>query len=397
MTLRRDWRDIVDTMELRQQAARNMLGHLLERTPAGRSRGADLLAESTMGLLMDSMRVDGLSRPVRNAVGLRDRALMWLHEQEVIRLNKGLTVLRPAMTIRLSDERRNFRSADFQPLQIHYDEKTVQIHIAQWYAERGLDSMGDALQLVVDYFVMSQEEFLDKWLSGSKTRLKVQSTADSWRRIVDRLGNTQQRRVVIDDRETVNTLVLAGPGSGKTMVLVHRVAYLVRIRREKPRSIVVLAYNRHAAIEIRQRLRALIGDEANGVIVMTCHGLAMRLTGESFAGRARSLTEADFRDCLRRATSLLRGDGLPGEEADDLRERLMGGFRWLLVDEFHDVGAGEFSLISALAARARGEEEDRRVSLLVVGMTTRISTRSGERLSSTCGGSRRSMTRRGCC
>ena len=267
----------------------------------------------------------------------------------------------------MSDERRNFRSADFQPLQIHYDEKTVQIHITQRYAERGLESMADALQLVVDYFFMSQDEFLEKWLSGSRAQLKRQSTAGSWRRIVDRLGNTQQRRVVIDDRETVNTLVLAGPGSGKTMVLVHRVGYLLRIRRERPQSILVLAYNRHAAVEIRQRLRALVGDDARGVTVMTCHALAMRLTGDSFAGRARQVTEADFADCLRRATSLLRGDGLLPDEADELRERLMGGFRWILVDEYHDAGRLEYGLITALAARARGNEEERRVSLLAVG------------------------------
>jgi ATP-dependent DNA helicase RecQ len=82
-------------------------------------------------------------------------------------------------------------------------------------------------------------------------------------------------------------LVLAGPGSGKTRVLVHRIAYLVRVRRENPRGILALAYNRHAAAQIRQRLGDLIGDDARAVSVLTCDALAMRLVGASFAGRDR--------------------------------------------------------------------------------------------------------------
>ena len=148
-------------------------------------------------------------------------------------------------------------------------------------------------------------------------------------------------------------LVLAGPGSGKTRVLVHRIAYLIRVRRENPHGILALAYNRHAAVEIRRRLADLIGDDARGVMVLTCHALAMRLAGASFIGRASRQGDIDFRGILQQAVSLLRGEGLPPEEADEYRTRLLANFRWILVDEYQDIGPDEYALISALAGRTK--------------------------------------------
>ena len=161
-------------------------------------------------------------------------------------------------------------------------------------------------------------------------------------------------------------LVLAGPGSGKTRVLVHRIAYLIRVKRENPRGILALAYNRHAAVEIRRRLADLIVDDARGVMVLTCHALAMRLVGASFAGRANRVDDADFQEILRQAVALLRGEGLPPDEADEYRARLMSGFRWILVDEYQDIGPDQYALISALAGRTLSEEDDR-LSLFAVG------------------------------
>ena len=140
--------------------------------------------------------------------------------------------------------------------------------------------------------------------------------------------------------------MLAGPGSGKTRVLVHRIAYLIRARRENPRGILALTYNRHAAVEIRRRLADLIGDDARGVVVLTCHAFAMRLTGSSFSERANRLDDADFQELLQQAAALLRGEGLPPDEADEYRTRLLAGFRWILVDEYQDIGPAEYGLIS---------------------------------------------------
>jgi len=189
----------------------------------------------------------------------------------------------------------------------------------------------------MDYFSLQQEEFLRRWLPDREKELTRQTTPKSWREIVEDLGNKDQQNIVADDRETTNVLVLAVPGSGKTRVLVHRIAYLVRVRRENPHGIVALAYNRHAAVQIRLRLRALIGDDARGITVLTLHGLAMRLVGASFTERANKTDEDDFKKLLLEATALLRGDGLLDNEADAQRDRLLAGFRWILVDEYQDI------------------------------------------------------------
>ena len=366
VTLRRELGDLWRVAEVRRDAAACILRHLRAALPKG-ARGVDLLAETTLGKLRAAIKGDMvLASKVRDHGRLMERALMWLHEQEIIRLNKGLAVFRLAMTVRLSKEKRQFTNADFTPLSVHYDEQTVQVHIMDRYAQVGLESMAGALRLVLDYFDLSQEDFLNRWLPAKHSELTRQTTRESWNKIVDSLRNAQQRQIVVDDRENSTVLVLAGPGSGKTRVLVHRIAYLIRVRRENPRSILALAYNRHAAVEIRRRLAELIGSDARGIVVLTCHALAMRLTGASFAGRVNRVDIPDFKGVLKEATALLEGVGMEPEEGDDFRDRLLGGFRWILIDEYQDIDAEQYALLSALAGRTRANAEDK-LSLFAVG------------------------------
>ncbi|MEX2131353.1 MAG: UvrD-helicase domain-containing protein, partial [Pseudohongiellaceae bacterium] len=235
LTLQREWQDLDKTAKLRRAGAARLLEHLLNTLPAG-TRGTDQLAETTLGGLLAAIEQDlMLKAEIKHPGKLLDRALMWLHEMEIIRLNKGLAVFRPAMTIHLGQERRNFVKADFTPLNIHYQEQVLQIHIMAEYVQRGLQTMAAALQLTMDYFSLEQEKFLNKWLPDREKELSRQTTPKSWRSIVEELNNPWQQRIVADDREQTNVLVLAGPGSGKTRVLVHRIAYLVRVKREHPR------------------------------------------------------------------------------------------------------------------------------------------------------------------
>ena len=262
VTLQREWNALETTANLRRAGAERLLEHLLASLPS-KSRGIDLLAETTLGKLLTVIESDLiLMNQIEHPDKLMERALLWLHEQEVIRLNKGLAVFRSAMTIHLKPERRAFVQADFASLELHYNEQTLQIHVMAEFAQRGLGSMADALRLAMDYFVLDRGDFLRRWLPDREGEIGRQTTPESWRTIVESLRNPIQRRIVADYREQTNVLVLAGPGSGKTRVLVHRIAYLIRAKRENPRGILALAYNRHAAVEIRRRLAELVGDDA---------------------------------------------------------------------------------------------------------------------------------------
>ncbi len=329
--------------------------------------GLVIQVETTLGALTEALASDlEIGRDAKNVSKLLDRCLLWLHEQETLTLGKGLTIFRPAMTIHLAPGSRRFTTGDFDPLQLHYDEMVQQVHVMAEYGRRGIRSIREASRLVEDYFRLERQEFLDRWMPKMGPAIRRPTTPESWHDIVGVLNNPQQVEIVTDAREQTNVLVLAGPGSGKTRVLVHRIAYLIRVRRENSRGILALVYNRHAATEIRRRLSELIGDDARGVTILTCHGLAMRLIGASFAKRSDRPELGDFEKILRDATSLLRGDGLSADQAEVQREMLIEGYRWILVDEYQDIGQDEYDLIAAVAGRSLLDENSR-LSLFSVG------------------------------
>ena len=134
-----------------------------------------------------------------------------------------------------------------------------------------------------------------------------------------------------------------------------------------PEEIMVLTYNRSAALEVRRRLWDLVGSDAAGVTIQTLHGLAMRLTGTSYAVAAAHGENINFACVIRDATAYLR----KAEQGGDLgasvaRDRVLSGLRHLLVDEYQDINAEHYELISAIAGRTLHSEEDK-VSLMVVG------------------------------
>ncbi|MGJ8687055.1 MAG: UvrD-helicase domain-containing protein, partial [Spongiibacteraceae bacterium] len=88
--------------------------------------------------------------------------------------------------------------------------------------------------------------------------------------------NDAQRDAVTSD--SPGTLVLAGAGSGKTRVLVHRIAWKLQVEGLSTYSVMAVTFTNKAAREMRGRIESLLGSNLNyGMWVGTFHGLAHRL------------------------------------------------------------------------------------------------------------------------
>ncbi len=92
--------------------------------------------------------------------------------------------------------------------------------------------------------------------------------------IIDSLNDAQREAVTAPPDPL---LVLAGAGSGKTRVLVHRIAWLVQVENLTPYGILAVTFTNKAAAEMRTRIEKLIGVPTRGMWVGTFHGLAHRL------------------------------------------------------------------------------------------------------------------------
>src|ERR1700679_1138501 len=107
-------------------------------------------------------------------------------------------------------------------------------------------------------------------------------------------------------------LVLAGAGSGKTRVLVHRVAWLIQVEGASPHSILAVTFTNKAAAEMRSRIETLLGIPGGAMWIGTFHGLAHRLLRLHWreAGLPQGFQILDAEDQVRLIKKLLKAQGL---------------------------------------------------------------------------------------
>lgn len=119
--------------------------------------------------------------------------------------------------------------------------------------------------------------------------------------------NDAQRQAVTT--EPGNLLVLAGAGSGKTRVLVHRIAWLIQMEGLHPASLLAVTFTNKAANEMRSRIEALLAQPSGGMWVGTFHGLAHRLLRAHWqeAGLPEKFQILDSDDQLRLVKRVLQG------------------------------------------------------------------------------------------
>jgi len=127
--------------------------------------------------------------------------------------------------------------------------------------------------------------------------------------LLDDLNEAQRTAVTTESK---HTLVLAGAGSGKTRVLIHRLAWLIQVEHVSPLSIMAVTFTNKAAGEMRERAQDLLRVSARSMWIGTFHGIAHRLLRMHWqeAGLPENFQILDSDDQHRMIRRLIKEEGL---------------------------------------------------------------------------------------
>lgn len=272
--------------------------------------------------------------------------LFYLSRIEAIKIEGGFLVVYNRLTIERveQDNKKRYKAEDYQKLNQFYENKVQQIHIVGEYAKKMISDYKDALQFVEDYFQLNYQSFLNKYFKGSRqNEIKRNLTPAKFRQLFGELSPTQLK--IINDNETKHIVVAAGPGSGKTRVLVHKLASLLLMEDVKHEQLLMVTFSRAAATEFKKRLLKLIGNAANYIEIKTFHSYCF--------------------DLLGKVGSLEKSDAILKKTIDKIKSREVEPSRItktvLVIDEAQDMDEDEFNLINALM------EQNEEMRVIAVG------------------------------
>lgn len=259
--------------------------------------------------------------------------LFYLSRIESIKIEGGFLVVYNRLTIERTeqDNKKRYTKDDYQKLQQFYENKVQQIHIVGEYASKMITDYKNALQFVEDYFQLNYASFLNKYFRGSRqNEIKRNITPAKFKQLFGELSPTQLK--IINDNETKHIVVAAGPGSGKTRVLVHKLASLLLIEDVKHEQLLMLTFSRVAATEFKKRLLKLIGNAANYVEIKTFHSYCFDLLG-----KVGSLEKSE--EILKKAIEKIKNNDV---EESRITKTV------IVIDEAQDMDKDEFELIKVL-------------------------------------------------
>ncbi|MBV7532454.1 RecQ family ATP-dependent DNA helicase [Chitinophaga sp. sic0106] len=273
-------------------------------------------------------------------------ALFYLSRLEAIKIEGGFLVSYNRLTIeRLEqDNKKRYKVEDYQKLNQFYENKIQQIHIVGEYAKKMISDYQEALQFAEDYFQLNYAAFLNKYFKGARqNEIKQNLTPAKFRQLFGELSPVQLK--IIKDSESKHILVAAGPGSGKTKVLVHKLASLLLMEDVKHEQLLMVTFSRAAATEFKKRLLQLIGNAANYIEIKTFHSFCFDLLG-----KIGNLQKSD--QVLKDTIARIKNKEV---EASRITKTV------LVIDEAQDMDEDEYNLINALM------EQNEEMRVIAVG------------------------------
>ena len=268
-------------------------------------------------------------------ISLMEEALLYLSKIEAIKIDGGFMVIYNTMQLqRVVETSRRYNKGQYRLLDEFYKQRIQQIHIVGEYANMMVNDYSAALKFVNDYFLMDYREFINRYFKGER-RIQITKniTPAKYDQIFKSLSERQKQ--IMDDKQSKYIVVAAGPGSGKTRVLVHKLASLLLLEDVKHEQLLMLTFSRAAATEFKLRLKELVKDAANYVEINTFHSYSFDLIGHK-----GTLEEVD--SVVRRAADMIEN----GEVEESKIAKSV-----LVIDEAQDMGQDDFRLIQALMKR----------------------------------------------